>query len=141
MLETTSKLTGDASGSMKLDDWNILVADWAFHQGERAVKTQSRNQLPLWPSNARDIAKFQHSQLSAVISEPNTTENNSSRCHLPPIPPSVVSVSVQSEKHGGKGAVENLPEVMQTGGMEKLRSDERKDFGINQPSLMKILNS
>jgi hypothetical protein len=84
---------------------------------------------------------FRHRQLSAVVSEPNMTENKSPRCHLPPIPSSVVSVSVRSERQGGKGAVENLPEVMQTGGIEKLRSDERKDFEINQPSLMKILNA
>jgi hypothetical protein len=84
---------------------------------------------------------FQHSQPSAVISETNTTENNFPRCHLPPILFSVVSVSMRSERHGGKGAVENLPEVIQTVGMEKLRLDESNDFGINRPSLKKILNA
>jgi hypothetical protein len=118
-----------------------IVTDWAVQQGEEALKTQRQTQLPLWPSKARDIVMFQHSQLSAVTLGPNPNKSKSLRYILPSIPSSIAPVPVQSGRHSGESAIEHSPEAMQTCGMEKSGKDKRESSWINRPSIMKILNA
>ncbi|KFX85916.1 hypothetical protein V490_09323, partial [Pseudogymnoascus sp. VKM F-3557] len=132
--------------SAALDALMALVKTWAVEQNEKALQAQRLNQMPPWPSHAREVVMSQQRELSSSVPGGEVDDASLPSGTQPRVGPDVVSYSPPSTPPNGKSEVKRVGNGYRAGGVRQSSLDEEIGYtqqgepvaGKNQSRTIKI---
>lgn len=110
--------------SAALDALMALVKTWAVEQNEKALQAQRLNQMPPWPSHAREVVMSQQRELSSSVPRGEVDDASLPSGTQPRAGLDVVSYSPPSTPPNGKSEVKRVGNGYRAGGVRQSSLDE-----------------
>ncbi|KFY91984.1 hypothetical protein V498_05204 [Pseudogymnoascus sp. VKM F-4517 (FW-2822)] len=110
--------------SAALDELMVAVKAWAVEKNEKALQAQRLNQMPPWPSHAREVVMSQQRELSSSVPGGEVDDASLPSGTQPRAGADVVSYSPPSTPPNGNSAVKHVGNGYRAGGVRQSSLDE-----------------